>query len=431
MRPATVKKIIFGFCLALSFTYCFANSTSFNEIITSIDQHPKVVTMARALSSQRIKTKLAGSEGPQINFSTKGNIPIARNINTNLYRNPIDKRVYIDGLITGSMTLYDSGELHANIASNIALESSSKLEYEDAREAILLKLLYLVIDFKRLEAKRVSLVKSITSTNEVLIKTKQLYKSGAGTIDDVREVELSRLDIESQFQLLNIKQEKVLQNLRYEFGFSKSKFDDVYAMSFLLSSVISKGKALKSSRLKAIYQSKIDSIQQQIFAINATRMPNVTGVITTTFYDIARGLNEYKVTGGVNIALPLFDSGRSDTKMQSALNNISIENDKFKSLIFDRELALEDLNRQIQSSKSINISNLIKQSKLNEKVTRLELKQKTSNGTLVATLKTQIELDKVERDLLDYEYIIMQSNLRYLRLNETLITEFLELHLDQ
>ena len=421
-------------CLALSSPYCFANSASINEIIASIDQHPKVVTMARALSSQRIQTNIVRSEGPQINFSTKGNLPIARNINTNLYRNPVDGRTYIDGLITGSMTLYDFGELDANIAANIALELSSELEYEDAREAILLKLFNLIIDFHRLEAIRVSLVRSITNTNETLIQTKQLYKSGVGTIDDVREIELSRLDIESQLQLLNIKREEVLQNLRYEFGFSTGKFDAIYEVANSLnhsSPLISNSKTLKSARLKAIHQLKVDSIEQQISAINATRMPNVSGVITTTFYDIARGLNEYQVTGGVNIALPLFDSGRSDVQMQSALNNIGIEDDKFRSIIFSKELALEDLYRQIQSLRSVNSSNLIKQSELNEKITRLELKQKTSNSALVAKVKTQIELDKLERDLLNYDYVVKQSNLKHLRLNETLLSEFSQLNLNQ
>jgi outer membrane protein TolC len=429
-----IKKNIVALCLALSSPYCFANSASINEIIASIDQHPKVVTMARVLSSQRIQTNIVRSEGPQINFSTKGNLPIARNINTNLYRNPVDGRTYIDGLITGSMTLYDFGELDANIAANIALELSSELEYEDAREAILLKLFNLIIDFHRLEAIRVSLVRSITNTNETLIQTKQLYKSGVGTIDDVREIELSRLDIESQLQLLNIKREEVLQNLRYEFGFSTGKFDAIYEVANSLnhsSPLISNSKTLKSARLKAIHQLKVDSIEQQISAINATRMPNVSGVITTTFYDIARGLNEYQVTGGVNIALPLFDSGRSDVQMQSALNNIGIEDDKFRSIIFSKELALEDLYRQIQSLRSVNSSNLIKQSELNEKITRLELKQKTSNSALVAKVKTQIELDKLERDLLNYDYVVKQSNLKHLRLNETLLSEFSQLNLNQ
>jgi outer membrane protein TolC len=429
-----IKKNIVALCLALSSPYCFANSASINEIIASIDQHPKVVTMARVLSSQRIQTNIVRSEGPQINFSTKGNLPIARNINTNLYRNPVDDRTYIDGLITGSMTLYDFGELDANIAANIALELSSELEYEDAREAILLKLFNLIIDFHRLEAIRVSLVRSITNTNETLIQTKQLYKSGVGPIDDVREIELSRLDIESQLQLLNIKREEVLQNLRYEFGFSTGKFDAIYEVANSLnhsSPLISNSKTLKSARLKAIHQLKVDSIEQQISAINATRMPNVSGVITTTFYDIARGLNEYQVTGGVNIALPLFDSGRSDVQMQSALNNIGIEDDKFRSIIFSKELALEDLSRQIQSLRSVNSSNLIKQSELNEKITRLELKQKTSNSALVAKVKTQIELDKLERDLLNYDYVVKQSNLKHLRLNETLLSEFSQLNLNQ
>jgi len=431
MSPLLIKKITTALILIFLSPYCFANSVSINEIITSIDQHPKVVNMAPQLSSQLIKTNIARSEGPQINFSTKGNIPIARNINTNLYRSPIDKRAYIDAIVTGSMILYDFGELDANIAANIALESSSKLEYEDVREAILLELLQSIVEFYRLEASRVVIEESITNINLILIKAKQLYKSGVGTINDVREVELSRLDIESELQLLIIEQEKVLKNLRYEFGFSTSNFDGIYDISYLLSSVISNNKILKSARLNAIYQFKVDSIKQKIIAINATQMPNVKGVITTTIYDVVRGLKEYQVNGSLNIALPLFDSGRGDVQMQNALNNISIEDDKFRALIFDKELALEDLNSQIQGLKSINILNLIKQSELNEKIANLELKQKKSNGYLLPKLKLQIEIDILERDLRNYDYIIMQSNLRYLRLNEILIDEFTKLNLAQ
>ena len=431
MSPLLIKKITTALIMIFLSPYCFANSVSINEIITSIDQHPKVVNMARKLSSQLIKTNIARSEGPQINFSTKGNIPIARNINTNLYRSPIDKRAYIDAIVTGSMILYDFGELDANIAANIALESSSKLEYEDVREAILLELLQSIVEFYRLEASRVVIEESITNINLILIKAKQLYKSGVGTINDVREVELSRLDIESELQLLIIEQEKVLKNLRYEFGFSTSNFDGIYDISYLLSSVISNNKILKSARLNAIYQFKVDSIKQKIIAINATQMPNVKGVITTTIYDVVRGLKEYQVNGSLNIALPLFDSGRGDVQMQNALNNISIEDDKFRALIFDKELALEDLNSQIQGLKSINILNLIKQSELNEKIANLELKQKKSNGYLLPKLKLQIEIDILERDLRNYDYIIMQSNLRYLRLNEILIDEFTKLNLAQ
>ena len=427
-----IKKIIIAFCLFLSNTYCFANPAVINEIQASIDQHPEVVNKARALSSQRIQTNIVRSEGPEINFSTKGNIPIARNINTNLYRNPEDDRTYIDGLITASMTLYDFGELDANIAANLALELSSELEYEDAQEAILLKLFISVIDFHRLESIRVSLERSIKNTNEALIQSKQLYKSGVGTIDDVRDIELSRLDIESQLQLVNIKLTEVLKNLRYEFGFSIDKFDAIYAVARSLnhsSLPISKSKILKSDRLESIHKLKVDSIEHQISAINATHMPNISGEVTTTFYDIARRLNEYEVTGGINITLPLFDSGRSDVQMQSALNNIGIEDDKFRSLMFNKQLALEDLSLQMESLRSVNSSNLIKQSELNEKIALLELKQKTSNSALVDKVQTQIKLGELERDLLNYVYVEEQSNLKYLRLNEMLLSEFSKLNL--
>ena len=93
-------------------------------------------------------------------------------------------------------------------------------------------------------------------------------------------------------------------------------------------------------------------------------------------------------------------------------------------------LALEDLNRQVQSLRSVNSSNLIKQSELNKKITLLELKQNTSNSALVDKVQTQIELGKLERDLLNYDYVEKQSNLKYLRLNEMLLYEFSKLNLN-
>ena len=98
--------------------------------------------------------------------------------------------------------------------------------------------------------------------------------------------------------------------------------------------------------------------------------------------------------------------------------------------MFNKGLALEDLNRQVQSLWSVNSLNLIKQSELNEKITRLELKQNTSDRALVAMVQTQIELGKLERDLLNYDYVEKQSNLKYLRLNEMLLYEFSKLNLN-
>jgi len=431
------KRILLGIILSCLSAAAFSSAVSINAIIESVEQHPDVVAKAHATSSQRLQTsQLRAESGPQVNFSTKGNFPIARKLNTNFYRASIDDRSYLDGVISGSMTLYDFGESDAKIAANTALELSAEYDYEDTREAILLKLLNLVSESQRLEAIGVSLDSSNSNINEAIAKVKQQYRSGVGTIDEVREVELSRLDVESQLQLLKIKQQEVLNNLRQEFGLSSSALENIYAVaqslsqssvsneSDLLSSIINNSATLVSARTRETHTAEVSAIEQQMLAIEAARKPQVGGLLTATLYDITRGLDEYQIGGGINVALPLFDSGRSRVQMQSALHNIRIEDDKLRAILFEKQLTLEELIQQISSLEASHSASLIKQEELNAKLANLELKQQATNGSLVARVQTQMELDKLERDLLNYDYVIIQSNLKYLRLNETLLGEF-------
>ena len=438
------KQILVGVVLFSLSAVAVSNTVTINTMIVSVEQHPEVVAKVHATSSQRLQTnQLRAESGPQVNFSTKGNTPIARRLNTNFYRASIDDRSYLDGVISGSMTLYDFGESNAKIAANTALELSAEYDYEDTKEAILLKLLNLVSESRRLEAIKTSLDASNSNINEALAKVKQQYRSGVGTIDEVREVELSRLDVESQLQLLKIKQQEVLNNLRQEFGLTSAALESIYAVSQslsqssvsnesdLLSSITNNNVTLVSARTQATHIAEVSVIEQQMLAIEAARKPQVQGLLTATLYDITRGLDEYQIGGGINIALPLFDSGRSDVQMQSAFHNISIENDKLRAILFEKQLTLEELIQQIKSLEASNSTNLVKQGELFAKLTNLELKQQATSGSLVARVQTQMELDQLERDLLNYDYVIIQSNLKYLRLNETLLGAFGQLEAAQ
>jgi outer membrane protein TolC len=163
------------------------------------------------------------------------------------------------------------------------------------------------------------------------------------------------------------------------------------------------------------------AIHDQIKAIRAADKPQIEAILTSVLYDVTRGSGEYNIYGGLSVDLPLFDGGLSDVKIASAQHNIRIQEDKFRSVQVDKQLKLDDLVKQILGLKTKNKTSLSKQKNLSEKLDNINIRLQAISGSIVDKIKTQIELDKLKRDIKNYHYVLMQINLDYLRLNESLL----------
>jgi len=410
------------------------------SVLDSVEMHPNVVSQNLAISQQQLQTKgIQSSTGPIVNFSTSGNLLIDSKLNTNLYRAATSSRAYLDGLISAKIPLYDFGQADARISSSIFLENSAKLQYDDAKEAMLQKLLDLTVEASRLQSIEVLLKNDNIQTNKHLAEARTLFQAGVITIEQVRTIQLAQLNTESELHLLAIKQKETLDNLKKEFLIT-TEVQEIFALiQDLISSQKNKKQGLLdlieqnsttalSARTTSKTQEDINALQQQIFSIEAAKKPQIEGTLTATLYDITRNIEEYQVSGGLNVALPLFDSGLSAVQIQSAIHNIDVENEKLRGALFEKQLALVNLIQKANTLKSRHSSNLIKKDEMNAKLVNLELSRKISQNNFAETLQTQLEINALKRELLNYDYMILQANIMYLRLNESLLGAFTELN---
>ena len=424
--------LILSLFLSLS---SYADQSEVNFIIDSVKKHPQVVDKSHLISSQQLQImELEADDSPKVNFSTKGNLPISSKLNDNQYRVNDNDKTYLDGVITAKTVIYDFGQSDANINAQQKRQQVAQLEYEQVFAQVLYRLFDLVVDDQRLNVIDNLLKQSSTQMAESLKQLKLQFSAGVGTIGEVREVQLLQLDLDTELHALKIKRAEIYKSLSQEFGLTDKQMKQVLAAAQRLFKQITRANTdllsvlnanpdtgIGTQRSKKIMELEKQVIHDQIKAIRAADKPQIEAILTSILYDVTRGSGEYNIYGGLSVDLPLFDGGLSDVKIASAQHNIRIQEDKFRSVQVDKQLKLDDLVKQILGLKTKNKTSLSKQKNLSEKLDNINIRLQAISGSIVDKIKTQIELDKLKRDIKNYHYVLMQINLDYLRLNESLL----------
>ncbi|MCS5550165.1 MAG: TolC family protein [Gammaproteobacteria bacterium] len=424
--------VALSLCLSLS---SYANQSEMDFIIDSVKKHPQVVEKSHLISSQKLQIMvLEADDNPKVSFSTKGNLPISSKLNINQYRVNDNDKTYLDGVITAKKVLYDFGQSDANINAQQKRQKAAQLEYEKTFEQVLYRLFDLSIDNQRLNVIDISLRQSSTQIAKSLKQLKLQFSAGVGMISEVREVQLLQLDLDTELHALKTKRAEIYKSFKQEFGLTDKQAKKVFVVVQKLSKKITNANTdllsvlstnlnpeVKTQRSEQIIGLEKKAIYNQIKAIKAADKPQVEAVVTGMIYDVTRGLDEYNIYGGLNIGLPLFDGGLSDAKVASAKHNIRIQEDRFRSIQIDKQLKFDELIKQVLNLKTKNKASLLKQKNLSEKLDNINIRLQAVSGSIVEKIRTQIELDKLERDIKNYHYVLMQINLDYLRLNELLL----------
>jgi uncharacterized protein YlzI (FlbEa/FlbD family) len=247
---------------------------------------------------------------------------------------------------------------------------------------------------------------------------------------DVRQAQLSLLDLETEIQTLRRDRDTNLVILRDEFSLSQS---DLKLINSAINQFNNKLTANKQDVALVInqlinYQRSVDiinleksALNSQIKSLKSENMPQLSASVTGIAYDVTRGLDEYELYGGINLAMPLFDSGLSKVKQRGLTYRIKVQNDMMNALNQDKSLALNKLikkykNLQIEKNNAVQ-----KQANLTEKLSQIIQRMAVVDEGLLSKLQTQLQLAKIKRDLLAYPYHIKSINIDYWSLNEQLI----------
>ena len=409
----------------------FANTSELVLVSHSISKHPKVVEKANEITLKGISVdQILAEDGLKINFSTKSKLPISYDLSTNESRADDLDRKFLDGVVTLNKNLYDFGVVEFKSNAEILRKEALKLEYQQVFSTTLQKLLNIVNDVARVKTVLVKLRSDLVKTEASIDEVKLRFTSGIGTVMDVRQAQLSLLDLETEIQTLRRDRDTNLVILRDEFSLSQS---DLKLINSAINQFNTKLTANKQDVALVInqlinYQRSVDiinleksALNSQIKSLKSENMPQLSASVTGIAYDVTRGLDEYELYGGINLAMPLFDSGLSKVKQRGLTYRIKVQNDMMNALNQDKSLALNKLIKKYKNLQIENNNAVQKQANLTEKLSQIIQRMAVVDEGLLSKLQTQLQLAKIKRDLLAYPYHIKSINIDYWSLNEQLI----------
>ena len=414
-------------------TFSFANATDLSLVTSSVSNHPNVVEKANEVKLKGMDVEqIIAENGLKVNLSTRSKLPLLYNVddNDNATRASSLDKTYFDGVITFEKNLYDFGVVENKINAERLREKGLNLEYLEVFEKTLQKLLNTVNDVSRANAVFDHLESHIVLVNESIDKIKLRFSSGIGTLMEVRQAQLLLLDLETQAQNLYKERNSSLTILREEFDISAADLSviEVVITQFIdglelndqnLSSVIY--KAIEYNRSKEIINAEKYALESSLDGLQSEIMPQINMSATAIIYDVAHGLSEYELYGGVTLTMPLFDSGLSNAKKSNMLHKLKIQNDVIDALNQNKSLALNKLIKNYQDLQ-IEFDNMQqKQVNLTEKLSQLEQRMKVVDEGLLTKLQTQIDLSKTKRNLLAYPFYVNSLTINFWALNEKLI----------
>ena len=424
------KFVIFS-AATLVTTLLSANTSELSLVSSSISKHPSVVEKSNEIALKGISLdQLLAEDGLQIKISTKSKLPISYRLSDNKTRADDLDRTFLDGIVSAQKTLYDFGVIDYKVSAEKSRKKVLELEYVQVYEATLKKLLNTANDVVRLNILVTNLKQNISTAKLSIKEIKLRFTSGVGTIMDVRQAQLLMLDLETQAETLQRELSNKLSILKVEFGLSSNQLHSINTLvDDFNNSLISTrqnvalviNNAINYQRSQQIIDLEKSALNNQIKSLKSENMPQLSASLTGIAYDVTRGLDEYELYGGINLSMPLYDSGLSDTKKRNLAYRLKVQDDMILALNQDKSLALNKLSKEYQNLQIEKNSAQKKEANLSEKISQISQRMIVVDEGLITKLQVQLQHAQVKRILLAYPILLKSININYWALNEQLL----------
>jgi len=424
-----IKKTILLSALLLT-SLAYAKITDYTLLTTSVAAHSDVVEKSNAIILKGINVdRILAEDGVKINFSTDSKLPITF---TGLNGSKLDDALdtYVNGVITVQKNIFDSGVVDYKVKAEKDRKKALTLEYKSTYEQVTQELLNTVNNIKRLNVLVNDLYQTIGVAKKSIKDIKLRFTSGVGTVMDVRQAQLLLLDLEAEYQSLKRERKINLIMLSDEFGIAEDQIDKIQSQVTSLVGVLYKqqqvienviNNAITYQRSTQIINLEKSALNNEIKSLRAQDWPQLRASITSVVYDIQNGFDEHEVYGGVDLTLPLFDSGLSNVKKRSISYKIKIQGDLMLALKSEKSKDFNELVKRYQKLQVERSNSSKKEKNLAEKLEQIKLRLAVVEDGLLSKLQTQLQLASVRRILTSYPYSLNTMNIDYWSLNEQLL----------
>ena len=375
-----------------------------------------------ALSDNEIN-RIASQKKPKINFSTSGNYPFSTNIAPQNNRISNIDETYIDGKISLDTQIYDFGTQNYLIEAEQLKKNAQVINLKILEQEIYFDLIKTGFEILALSDKIDLLKKHIIKHNEDRAVAKERFIKGTGTNLEVKEAELAALNLESEYSKLNSNLAEREKYFETQFG---EDFEN-YSKNFLNLKKLNPKAVISYEMLETLNIKKLkyelQSLQAEVLSIEKSRLPVVSSSLSLNMYNIDNGVgNDYSVTGGINMSVPLYDSGTSKANEKAILIKTKI----IRSQIVKQKKKWEknwnnNTSQILQLRKEILLLSQKKKETLN-KSEQLASLSKALQSNFIEVMKTKVDLRLIEREIMNLKEELLQSYIENLFLREQLLT---------
>jgi outer membrane protein TolC len=174
-------------------------------------------------------------------------------------------------------------------------------------------------------------------------------------------------------------------------------------------------------RSHAIVNLEKSALRKELQSLKAQDWPQLKASLTNVIYDVQNGFDEYEVYGGVDLTMPIYDSGLSSAKKRGIEYKIKIQDDLVIALQKNKSKELGELIKQYHKLQVEYDGSKKKAINLREKLQQIKQKMAVVEQGLLTKLQTQLQLAQVERSLKAHIYSINAISIDYWAINEQLL----------
>ena len=418
------KAFLLFFSISLITNQSQANDLFNKKLYNLVLETAEVIEAKENLALSENEINLISSQTkPKINFSTSGNYPFSTNIAPQNNRISNIDETYIDGKISLDTQIYDFGTQNYLIEAEKLKKSAQVISLKILEHEIYFDLIKTGFQILALSNKIDLLKKHIIKHNEDRAVAKERFIKGTGTNLEVKETELAALNLESEYSKINSNLAERKKYFETQFA---EKFED-YSNDFINLKNLNSNAVIEYEMLETLNVKKLKyelkSLQAEVLSIEKSRLPVVSSSLSLNMYNMDNGVgNDYSITGGINMSVPLYDSGTSKANENALLIKTKIIKSQ---IIKQKKKWKKDWNNNtaqiLQLRKEILLL-LQKQKETLNKSEQLANLSKALKSNFIEVMKTKVELKAIERNLEDLKEELIQSHLENIFLREQLFT---------
>lgn len=301
-------------------------------LVEAVTRHPVVVTQQNTWRRARVRIgEVSVAGAPTLGFRTQGKFPIVAEADEASTRVSDIDREYMDGVFTLSQSLFDAGQVEHATDAERARADAEALRYRAVFESQLATLVSDALSVSE-AAERIEIIDAqLVALDWGIEATKRRFQGGLGTLEEIRTLELVRLDVVRDREEALLSAELAERRIAQAYQVNRDALSPaVSAIVERLSTQDLQGLSIDDSAVAEIYRLQAMAIEAETRSIEAERWPQVDASVVGVAYDLfGRGGEEYEVYGGLNVNLPLFDGGSIASRLDGLAVDASISQSEF------------------------------------------------------------------------------------------------------